>query len=285
MNKTKKRAYTRKPKDLVPVKVEPKEVSMPTDANSLIALAMDKNLDADKMQRLISMKHEEEDRAAKREFDIHFALMQAELPILVRTKQSHTNKYVPLDEMVIQCKPVTSKHGFAFYWDREDLDEKRAKITFTVSGWGWAKSNYMIVFIDEPMKSREGKSVTNKNQMNGASDTYGHRYTMKAGLGLVESDEDTDGNYEDSTVTTGTMRKAEPVKNSASRQAIIDEIRRIMAPFTPTERDEVEAQIESMSTDGALIAFKNQCAKRRPRAELKIKPVIKEGVKFGGTNG
>jgi hypothetical protein len=42
--------------------------------------------------------------------------------------------------------------------------------------------------------SQSGKYIMNSLQAEGTRSTYGYRYTFKAGFGLTETDEDTNGN-------------------------------------------------------------------------------------------
>lgn len=180
----------------VQAQTEPKlpQTQTQTQTDMLIQLAADKEFPVEKLKELIEMKNRQEDREAKKEFDLHFAEMQGEFPILPRSKKSKHHKYCPLEIMIQLCRPVISRHGFSYSFDATLVVNGKKTETLTINGHGSERKHSMEIYVEDPLKSNEGKQVTTRNQELGSADTYAHRYLFKAAFGLAEDDEDDDGN-------------------------------------------------------------------------------------------
>jgi hypothetical protein len=152
----------------------------------LLALAINQNVDTDKLQALIDMKNAEEARRNKQEFDRHFAEMQAEFESAHRTKQGYDYRYAPIEELQKQYGPIIARHGFSYRWREEALDNGSKRVILRISGYGHAEEN----FFDVPQI--EGTKQMNPIQVAGAMSTYGRRYTFISGFGIIIDDEDND---------------------------------------------------------------------------------------------
>lgn len=197
----------------------PVEAPVQDRGDSLIRLAIDKNVDMDRLQRLIDMKHEEEERQAKREFDAHFALMQADFRPVARTKQGDKGKYAPLDELQKEYGPIISRHGFSYRWSEEPIAEGGLRVLLTVSGYGHSVTNYKDLPKYEPDKiGGTEKRIMNAMQAEGVRSSYGRRYTFIAGFGLIIEDEDTDASFEDGVKYSDVVLQIQ----SASKATLLD---------------------------------------------------------------
>lgn len=144
------------------------------------------------LERFIALRKSEQERQAKIAFDERFALMQRELPPVIKTKFNPATKsyYAPLEELQKKWDPVLFHHGFTYSW-REELifvDGKEKKRTwFDLSQFGHTKSN----FFDAPVIKPNG--AQNDIQTSGVQAGYGYRYSYRAGVGGRISGEDSDG--------------------------------------------------------------------------------------------
>lgn len=160
--------------------------SSPPTQGDLIAMAINQNLDTDKLQALIEMKNREEERRAKQEFERRFAEMQAEFESAHRTKQGYDYRYAPIEELQKQYGPIIAKHGFSYRWREEALESGAKRVVLTISGHGHEKENSFDV------PQIEGTKQMNPVQVAGAMSTYGRRYTFISGFGIIIEDEDQD---------------------------------------------------------------------------------------------
>jgi len=180
---------------------EQKDVVPVAAGADLVAIALGSGVtDVETLKALIEMKNGEEDRKAKREFDLHFAEMQAEFTPIKRNKKSDKGMYAPVDELQKQYNPIITKHGFSYTWDELEKEGGALDIVLTISGYGHSKTNHKLLPEYIPDKGgQSGKPIMNVLQAEGTRTTYGQRYTFKNGFGITESDTDTDGgmSYED----------------------------------------------------------------------------------------
>lgn len=176
----------------------PKERTSIVEPDPVIRLAMDPNVDPDKLQKVIDMFNAQKDRQAREEFSRHFADMQAEFEPVAKSKQGDKAKYAPLDALQKQFDPIIHKHGFSYRWNESTAENGRLRITLTVSGYGHSEQTEKELPPYEPDKGGStGKPIMNTMQAEGVRSTYGYRYAYRAAFGLVIEDEDTDGSFED----------------------------------------------------------------------------------------
>ena len=171
------------------------ELTAQSESGALLQMAITEGLDVDKLAKLIDLRDREEAKQCKKDFDLHFAEMQKEFTPILRTKKGDKGMYAPVDVLVKQYSPIISAHGFSFSWDEVQQDDKSLKVILTISGHGHEKTNSKMLPEYTPDKGgQSGKPIMNSLQAEGTRSTYGYRYTFKAGFGLTETDEDTDGN-------------------------------------------------------------------------------------------
>lgn len=197
------------------------------NTNILLKMAIDKNLDVDKLEKLIALKEREEAKAAKKEFDFHFFEMQKEFEPIDRTKDNYSSKYAPLEMMTQKYGNIISKHGFSYRW-REESTEIGKKVTIIISGWGHTdeKTSFEVPQI-------EANSMQNIIQVAGVMSTYGKRYTFKSAFGISEKDEDTDGNFEDGILYSIDIMK---IRESSTMEELASNFREAWDKYTKDTR-------------------------------------------------
>lgn len=176
-----------------PAKVESKDE---------LIFRMARELDVDKLQKVIDMWNAQEERKAQQDFDFHFADMQREFPEVQakRIKQGHNYKYAPIEVLTEAYGPVIAKHGFSFRWGKERALEGAGKQSvLIISGWGHREE----ITFDIP--KLDGTAQMNSIQVAGAMSTYGRRYTFLSGFGITVEDEDNDGTYDEALQYSSTI--------------------------------------------------------------------------------
>lgn len=160
----------------------------------LIKMAIDKNLDIEKLQKLIDLKNEEDARICKKEFFLHYAEMQKDFIPAQKSKEvsnkygKHLYNYAPLDDILKVYQPILSQHGFSYRWDLEPIPSGgEVRIWCIISGYGHEIKTFMDIIIEK------GNDFTNNNQQRGSALTYGKRYTFCNVLGIILEGEDKDG--------------------------------------------------------------------------------------------
>ena len=182
----------------VPAQVEqhgpaPVPVSTFQSADLLINQAIAKDVDINKLEKLLTLKGKYEAEENKKQFQAAFSALQSELPVIEKTKTVRNGrgevmyKYAPLEKIIEQIKPYLKRHGFSYKWSEGAADRDGYKrIICTIMACGHEESSY----IDMPVLS--ATKTTNQAQAAGSTSTYGKRYSLIGALGIM-ADEDDDG--------------------------------------------------------------------------------------------
>jgi len=164
------------------------------NAEALIALAIEKNVPVETMERLLAMRRELRVERAKEEFDKAMSAFQAECPIIKKTKGVHTDsgdlafKYAPLECIVEQVKGFLSKNGFSYSVDQQETDPGYIKVALTVKH-SFGHSEVTIVRLALGNKTR----LMSQTQVEAATLTFAKRYAFCNAFGILTGDEDLDG--------------------------------------------------------------------------------------------
>jgi ERF superfamily protein len=173
---------------LVPVK---------QDAEALIALAIEKNVSVDTMERLLAMRRELKAERAKEEFDKAMSAFQAECPIIKKTKAVTTDsgevafKYAPLECIVEQVKEFLSKNGFSYSVDQSETEPGYIKVALTVKH---TFGHFEVTSVRLALGNKT--RLMSQTQVEAATLTFAKRYAFCNAFGILTGDEDIDAQPE-----------------------------------------------------------------------------------------
>lgn len=164
------------------------------------------------LERLMNMKWEQEKRDAQKEFTRLLAEFQAECPLIPKTaKVSYASSkggdvdyaYAPLDTITEITRPLLAPRGFSVSWDTETIFENgkpfiRAKARLLHQNGHSIESTFTL-----PVPDKIGNMSEDKRHS--AIKTKATREAVGIVLGLVTTDDDTDGNAEDPTTISAEL--------------------------------------------------------------------------------
>ena len=225
------------------------------ETDQLLRMAVDKNLDVDKLAKLIELKNAEEARLAKKDFDLNFGLMQNEFPTVRKSKDVKNRsgallyRYCPLENIIKVLGPIIKKHGFSYWFSSEMVNKDEMRIYCHISGWGYEKVNH----IDFPVIP--GTDATNKIQERGITETYGQRYAFKAGFGFVIAGEDNDAQTVDYEEPRKVGEQPKPVNPESEKilkeyRILYDKIKKSPA-FSLIEQRQIKSAVECLKNNPA----------------------------------
>lgn len=169
------------------------------DIGMLLRMAVDKNLDIDKLQRLIEMRNAEQARVAKMQFNRAMARFHAECPPIPRRTENNQfmvtrngkrvpRMYASLEDIAKTIGPVLASNGLTYRWTDLTIDGDNASTSCVVTHeLGHSESSTSR----GPWVSKAGASELQKV---GIAQTYLQRYSLVSVLGLTSVDDDNDGN-------------------------------------------------------------------------------------------
>lgn len=157
----------------------------------LLELAINKDADIEKLERLMAMQTQWDERNAKRDFLAAMARFQSRCPDIKKLKQGHNYKYAPLSDIVAQVRDLIAECGMCYRFEQDH--EKGIRVTCVVSHEsGHSESNTMVAAPDT-------SGSKNAIQAIGSTVQYLMRYTFVGAFGITTADEDMDGRLPEKT--------------------------------------------------------------------------------------
>lgn len=158
--------------------------------NELLALAVDKDLDIEKLSRLMQMKKEWDADQSRRAFFEAMTSFQSEVPEIRKSKKVSFGEtkydYAPLADITRQIKDKCKEHGLSYRWEIKDTKEEISVTCLITHLDGHTEQTTMTASPDDSGKK-------NKIQSRGSAIEYLKRYTLIGALGLSTTDSDVDG--------------------------------------------------------------------------------------------
>lgn len=157
------------------------------DPMSLLTMAVERGADVGTLERLSVLRDKFMAEEAKNAFFAALAAFQSEIPLIIRRKAGHENRYnyAPLEQIVREVTPLLMKHGFSHQEDGVVTDGWVEAIVTVTHRLGHREEKRFKV----PAESKAGMSPQQKY---GAAMTYATRYAFCAAFGIRTADKDTD---------------------------------------------------------------------------------------------
>lgn len=178
------------------------EIIRPTTPTDLLSQAIDKDLDIEKLERLMAMKERYDKDQAQKLFFESLANFQYKCPELRKNKRvSATLKeggkleydYAPIADIDRQIKELMKECGLTKRWEFED-DKGTIKVSCVITHTsGHSERTTMSANADDSGKK-------NSIQARGSSIEYMKRYTLIGALGITTADNDIDGRFNEKTI-------------------------------------------------------------------------------------
>lgn len=157
---------------------------------SVIRQAIDKNVPVETMERLLAMRRELKQEAAKEAYDRAMAEFQSECPTIKKTKEVRSRSrellysYAPIESIIQQVAPILKKNGFSYSFDTKTNGSIAATCTVTHE-LGHSKDSTVSV------PAGQG-SIMSEAQKVASSITFAKRYAFCNAFGIMTGDEDDD---------------------------------------------------------------------------------------------
>jgi len=167
-----------------------------TEVGRLLELAINKDLDADKLERLVAMKERMEDRQAAQEFNAAFGRFQDQCPTIVKNKTakiatksgaSFGYRYADLEQVAKLLREPLRDNGLSYSFDTEQ-GERSIVVTCQVRHiGGHCEQSTVTIPIDTGARMSMAQTV-------GSAMMYAKRNALINALGLTACDDaDDDG--------------------------------------------------------------------------------------------
>lgn len=161
----------------------------------LLRMAIDKDADITKIEKLIELQERWENKEAKKAFAKSMVATQSKITIVKKTRENkHTHSmFADLGDVVSQNSPIYTAEGFSIsFYEGETTKENHIRICADVMHEQGHKESY---FYDAPMEGKglRGEANMTPTHAKAATVSYGRRYLMCMILNIPTGD-DVDGN-------------------------------------------------------------------------------------------
>jgi hypothetical protein len=167
--------------------------------------ARDPAVDLDKMVRLIALRDQMEQRAAKRLYDEAMSRAQTDMRrVATDSNNSQTrSKYASYAALDRAIRPIYVKHGFAATFDTGECPtEQCVRVLCEVSHTsGFSRQYHLDIPADG--KGAKGGDVMTKTHAVGSAISYGRRYLLLMIFNIAIGTDDDDGNAASGPPTIG----------------------------------------------------------------------------------
>jgi hypothetical protein len=151
----------------------------------LMQIAVEKNVDVEKMEKIMEMQERYNAGQAKTAFYQAFTKFQSELPVIKKRKKGHNTSYAPLSDIIEQIKPMMLGNGISFRFEQNHSDG--IEVTCVVThALGHSERTTMKATADTSGSKNSVQAIA-------STVTYLSRYTLTSALGIATADEDMDG--------------------------------------------------------------------------------------------
>lgn len=165
-------------------------VQQATTPDQLLALAVNNNLDIDKLERLLAMKERWDASQAKKAFFTALAEFQMECPEIRKTKEVSFGQtkyfFAPLGDIDRQIKKPLKDQGLTKRWEIDDTKEDIQVDCIITHIDGHSERTHMNAKADLT-------GSKNPIQARASAIEYMKRYTLTGALGITTADSDIDG--------------------------------------------------------------------------------------------
>ena len=159
----------------------------PSPAN-LLQLAIEKDVDVDKLEKLMAMQERWNEQQAKKEYYASLSKFQMECPPILKTKAGYDKRYyyTPLDQIIKVIKEPLFNNRLTYRWEQENKD-KRIVVTCIITHVSGHSEKTTLEDVADTSGSK------NAIQAMGSTVQYLRRYTLESVLGIATSSTDVDG--------------------------------------------------------------------------------------------
>jgi hypothetical protein len=162
---------------------------------ALIDRAIASGVDAEKLDRLLSLQERWEKSRAVEAYNRAMNLCQQEMPAVVKdAENSHTKSaYARLETLVSATTPTYTRHGFSLSYDTADspLPGHIRIVCDVLHSGGHKESKHLDLPLDG-VGAKGGASSMNGVQAHGSTVSYGRRYLAAMIFNVAIAGEDTD---------------------------------------------------------------------------------------------
>ena len=165
-----------------------------TTPATLIQIAIEKNVDIDKLEKLMQLQERWEANKSRKDFFQALADFQSKCPVITKNKKAGFQSkaggqvgysYASLDQIISQIQEPLKTHGLSYRWEFSE-QEKSIIVTCIITHKHGHKETTVM------SGNADTSGAKNDIQARGSTLTYLQRYTLIGALGIGTAQDDID---------------------------------------------------------------------------------------------
>ena len=159
---------------------------------SVLENGLNKGLDADSLEKILTMQERVLDRQAEQAFNRSLVLVQQEMPIIGKSRDNAQTRsqYADMEDILKVAPKVYTSHGFSLSYGT--ADSKLTDHVRVIANLMHVDGHSKQYAVDIPLDMTGIQGATNKTKTHGTGSaiTYGQRYLIKLIFNLNTGDDD-----------------------------------------------------------------------------------------------
>lgn len=148
------------------------------------------NFDVSVARELLEMQKDFMKQQGIINYNNDFALMSKEIPVIARTKKTHTTFYAPLEDIVKAVQPILSKYGFSISFTTEQQGLEAVTVNCILQHKDGHSTKTALT-----LPTKAVNNSMNAMQAIGAAISYGKRYTVCGILNIATAQDDDNNGF------------------------------------------------------------------------------------------
>lgn len=148
------------------------------------------NFDVSVARELLEMQKDFMKQQGIINYNNDFALMSKEIPVIARTKKTHTTFYAPLEDIVKAVQPILSKYGFSISFTTEQQGLEAVTVNCILQHKDGHSTKTALT-----LPTKAVNNSMNAMQAIGAAISYGKRYTICGILNIATAQDDDNNGF------------------------------------------------------------------------------------------
>jgi hypothetical protein len=197
-------------------------------------MARDTTVDVARVEKMLELRRQEADRAARKSYLAAFSRLQAKLPAVMRKGTGHNNKkYARYEDLIGTIRAPLAEEQFSISF----RIRQESSVIHVAGVLGHAEGHQEETEISLPADTSGNKNVV---QAHGSTISYGKRYVAMTLLGIATEDEDDDGKKAAAPVERITEEQAKALKALMEKAGVDEQIIREHFKVSSLEEMSVE---------------------------------------------
>lgn len=227
-----------------------KTTAVTVSPDKLLEIAISKDVDIDKLEKLMQLQERWQAGLAKKAFISSMSSFQNDCPVILKTKQGYDNRYqyAPLDDIISTIKKTLFDNGLTYRWEQAEKDNK-IMVTCIVTHIDGHSEQTTLESVADTSGSK------NAIQAKGSTVQYLRRYTLESVLGIATSSIDNDGASSKKIQSSPKVEKISKAKSTellSKAKIIIDEYtiqKDLQANYKGYVKDQANAGMNQVDID------------------------------------